>query len=170
MMKKSLLCGAVIAAMFSVSAGAQTCASPLTWTPDTNGAPTLTGDTCNGGETGILSICEAASDGHGHAYVARITSAAAGTYTNVTVQNSGFTAYVAVVPTSATGACNGGGDTGHCVTSGDTATPIQHANVPDGDYFLIISNSGVDLPAACGAFTLTANGTLPVTLQDFSVI
>lgn len=171
-MKSALLVAALVLGGFAASAGAQTCASPQSWNPSPQGDPVWTGDTCQGGETGLLSLCQAAQDGHGHAYVARITSAAAGTYQNIQITNSGFTAFVGLVPVSAAGACNSdqGGDTGQCVTTGDTATAIQHANVADGEYYLFISNSGVDTATACGSFTLTADGSLPVTLKEFTVI
>lgn len=170
-MKINLLCGAVLGLVFSASAGAQSCATPVTtWHPDAAGSPTLSGNTCDaGGETGLLSLCEGAADAAGKAYVAKISSAAAGTYTTISLTNTGFLGYMAVVDTTATGACNGAGDTGHCVTNGDIGTAVTHAAVPDGSYYLIVSNSGVDTPAKCGPFTLTANGTLPVTLQNFTV-
>jgi hypothetical protein len=170
-MKINLLCGAVLAVVFSASAGAQSCGTAVTtWHPDAAGTPTLSGNTCDaGGETGLLSLCEGASDAAGKAYVAQINSAAAGSYTTISLTNSGFTGYMAVVSTAAAGACNGAGDTGHCTTNGDAVSPVQHTNVPDGSYYLIVSNSGVDTTASCGPFTLTANGTLPVTLQNFTV-
>lgn len=157
------------ASLLSSSAFAQTCASPVAWTPGQNGAPAYSGDLCTGGETGILSLCEQAQDAHGHAYVLRFTSSNAATYTTITINNTGFTAYMALVNTSVAGACNGGGDTGHCATTGDINTPIQHANVPPGDYYLIVSNSGADQNTACGPFTIDINGT-PVMLQSFEVI
>lgn len=170
-MKFNILCGAVLATLFSVGANAQSCATPdNTWRPNAAGLPTLSGNTCDASsETGILSLCEAAQDAHGHAYVLTVPSAALGSYTTISLTNSGFTGYIAVVDVTAAGACNGSGDTGHCVTAGDISTPIQHVNVPDANYYLIVSNSGVDSPAACGPFTLTANGTLPVKLQNFTV-
>lgn len=171
-MKRNLICGAVLAVIFSASAGAQTCGSPvMTWHPDVAGSPTLPGSTC-GNETGILSLCELAQDAHSQAYVAQITPQALGTFTTISIGNVvGFTAYMALVDTTAATPCNGGGDTGHCTTSGDDATPITHAALVDGhSYYLIVSNSGVaDTNTSCGTFVLTANGTLPVTLQNFTV-
>lgn len=171
-MKLNLLCSAVLVTMFSVSANAQDCAGPVTtWHPDATGTPTLTGNTCDvGSELGIISLCESGADAHGHAFVALITPQAAGTFTTISLTNSGFTGYMAVVATNAATPCNGSGDTGHCTTAGDTATPITHAALTDAQaYYLIVSNALNDAPTACGPFTLTANGTLPVTLQNFTV-
>ena len=172
-MKLNLLCGAALVAMFSLTANAQSCASPDTsWQPNAAGTPPLSGSTCTAGtETGILSLCGNNASAAGHAYVAQITPQATGTFTTISLSGvSGFTGYMAVVNVAAAGACNGGGDTGACQTSGDIATPIQHANVTNGTTcYLIVSNSGSDAATACGTFTLTANGTLPVTLQNFTV-
>jgi len=173
-MKLKAICGATaLLAMMSVTAHAQSCSAPITtWHPNTAGTPSFTANTCDPGmETGIVSVCQNANQAAGHAAVFQFTPQASGTFTTITISGvSGFTAYVAVVPTSATGACNGGGDTGACVTSGDTATPLQHALIPNGvPYYLIVSNSNLDPSTACGPFTLTANGTLPVSLTNFTV-
>lgn len=172
-MKFGLICGAVLAAVFSVSANAQSCTSPAQWAPDTTGSPPLQGDTCSAAaETGIVSLCGGNATAYGHAYVLKYSPTAEATYTTITLSGvSGFSGYIGVVKTTATGACNGGGDTGNCVTSGDAATPIQSVNVPAGSsYYLIVSNSGAsDDASSCGTFTLTANGTLPVSLQSFTV-
>lgn len=172
-MKFNLLCGAALAAMFSLTANAQSCASPnTTWQPNLAGTPPINGDTCPAGtETGIVSLCGGGQSAAGHAYVLKITPEAAGTFTTISLSAvTGFTGYMGVVNVAATGACNGGGDTGTCQTSGDAANPVQHTNLTNGvTYYLIVSNSGPDAATACGTFTLTANGTLPVTLQNFSV-
>lgn len=173
-MKLTLICGAALAAIFSLSAGAQSCASPnTTWQPNAAGTPPINGDTCAAGtETGIVSLCGGGQSAAGHAYVVKFTAQAAGTFTTISLSAvTGFTGYMGVVNVATAGACNGGGDTGTCQTSGDATNPVQHANLANGtSYYLIVSNSGSDAATACGTFTLTANGTLPVTLQDFSVI
>jgi hypothetical protein len=175
-MKLNLLCGSmVLAAMFSVTANAQSCASPnTTWhpTPTNPGVPPINGDTCAAGtETGIVSLCGNNASAAQHAYVVKFTPQAAGTFTTITLSAvTGFTGYIGVVNAATVGACNGGGDTGACQTTGDAATPVQHALLTNGtQYFLIVSNSGADTAASCGTFTLTADGSLPVTLQNFTV-
>lgn len=175
-MKLNLLCGAAaLAAMMSVTANAQSCASPnSTWhpTPTNPGVPAINGDTCAAGtETGIVSLCSNANQAAGHAYVLTFTPTGSGTFSTITLSAvTGFTGYMAVVPTASAGACNGGGDTGSCTTSGDNATPIQHALLAnDTPYYLIVSNSNLDAGTACGTFTLTADGSLPVSLVNFTI-
>jgi hypothetical protein len=171
-MKFNLLCGAALVALFSASAGAQTCAAPdTTWHPDTTGTPALSGSTC-GHETGLISACESNFGAPGAAYVAQVSTAAAGTYTSIAVGGgAGYTATLYVVSSTNPNPtpCNtgGNGDTGHCTTSSSAA--VQAANIPPGSYYLIVTGADFDAQGACGAFTLTANGSLPVTLQDFTV-
>lgn len=171
-MKLNLLCGTLLSALFSMSAGAQTCASPDTsWHPDTLGMPTLSGSTCLH-ETGLISACESTFGAPKEAYVAQINTSAAGTFTTIAV--SGGPAFAATLyavnTTSSPTPCNSsvaGGDTGHCQTS--SSVSITHANLPPASYFLIVTGADFDTAGACDTFTLTANGTLPVTLQNFTV-
>jgi hypothetical protein len=174
-MKVNVLCGALLAVAFSASAGAQTCASPVTtWHPDAGGSPDLAGSTC-GNETGILSTCSGANGAPSKAYVARVTIAAQpqGSFNGITLTDTSggaFHALLAVVPASSP--CpDGSGDVSPCATSGDTANPVQHTNISPGDYFLIVTGNDLDIGAVpgCGTFTLHADGTLPVTLQGFTV-
>lgn len=170
-MKRKLLCGAALAALFSVSAGAQTCASPdTTWRPDPTGTPPLVGTTC-GHETGILSACQANFGAPQQAYVAKITPQATGTFQNIAITGgAGYNIAVYVVDAAGAGACNGGGDTGVCKTSGSASSPIKHANLTDGNsYYVIVTGADFDPANACGPFQLKADGSLPVTLQDFTV-
>jgi hypothetical protein len=172
-MKLNLLCGAALAALFSVSAGAQTCASPvLTWHPDATGNPDLPGSTC-GNETGILSTCDGGNGAPGAAYVAQVVIAAQpnGSFNSIAlVDDSGGAFHGILAAVNQTVGCVGGtGDTGHCTTSGDTTFPIQHTNLAPGTYNLIVTGNDLDAPGACGAFHLHADGTLPVTLQNFTV-
>lgn len=168
-MKFSLLGGALVA-MLSMSANAQTCGSPDTsWHPDTTGTPTLNGSTC-AHETTLISACQGGFGAPGAAYVAQVTTAASGTYTNIAVtgDTAAYTPTLYVVRTSIAGACDtAGGDTGTCQTSSSIA--VQAANIPAGDYYLIVTGADFDSQGACGSFTLTANGSLPVTLQSFTV-
>ena len=166
-MKLNLLYGAIaLSALFSASAGAQTCASPATWNPDTSGVPVLSGTTCGpGNETGIISVCQGGFGAPAAAYIAQINVAAAGTYTNITFTNgAGYSLAAFVVPTSS--GCN---TDANCTASGDAGSPMLHGDTPPGSYYLIITGADFDPAGACGTFTATANGTLPVTLQSFSV-
>jgi len=169
-MKFNLICGAALAALFSASVGAQTCGSPDdSWHPDASGSPVLAGTTC-GAETALISACQGGFGSPGAAYVARVTTTAEGTYSQIAVggDTGSFTPTLYVVRTSVAGACDtAGGDTGTCQTSSSIAA--QAANIPPGQYYLIVTGADFDAPGSCGAFTLTANGTLPVSLQSFTV-
>jgi hypothetical protein len=167
-MKRNLLCGAVaLAVLFSASAGAQTCAAPdTTWHPDTTGTPSLTGTTC-GHESGIISVCQGAGGAPAAAYVAQINIADApdGSFTNIDFTGgAGYTISAYLVPTAS--GCNADAA---CTTVGDGTTDMLHTDIPAGSYYLIITGADFDAPNACGTFTAAANGTLPVTLQSFTV-
>ena len=171
-MKLVKLCGAVVAALFGASAGAQTCASPdMSWHPDTTGDPPLLTSTC-GHETGLISACEGGFTITGSVYVARVSLIPEATYTQVAVGGDGsFTPNLYVVRTSVAGACDfdnpGGGDTGACQTASSIA--VLAINIPPGEYFFIVGKSDFDPEGACGNFTLTSNGNFPVSLQSFTV-
>ncbi|HEY6941365.1 hypothetical protein [Dokdonella sp.] len=167
-MKRNLLCGATaLAALFSMSAGAQTCASPDTsWHPDAAGTPALSGTTC-GHEAGIISVCQGAGGAPAAAYVAQVTIADApgGSFTNIDFTGgAGYAISAYLVPTSS--GCNADAA---CTTVGDATTNMLHGDIPAGSYFLIITGADFDAPGACGPFTAAADGTLPVTLQSFTV-
>jgi hypothetical protein len=167
-MKRNLLCGAVaLAVLFSASAGAQTCAAPdTTWHPDTTGTPSLTGTTC-GHESGIISVCQGAGGAPAAAYVAQINIADApdGSFTNIDFTGgAGYTISAYLVPTAS--GCNADAA---CTTVGDATTDMLHADIPAGSYYLIITGADFDAPNSCGTFSAVANGTLPVTLQSFTV-
>lgn len=160
----SAIGGAVLAALFSVSASAQTCAAPASWTPDTTGTPTLQGTTC-GHESGITSVCQATFGAPGAAFVALVNIADTGTFTNIAFTGGAGYTYSAYFVPQATG-CN---TDGACTTSTSGATPARHTNLPAGQYYMIVTGADFDAPNACGTFTATADGTLPVTLQSFTV-
>lgn len=168
-MKLNLLCGAIaLATLFSASAGAQTCASPDTdWHPNTSGSPSLSGSTC-GHETGIISTCQTNFGAPGAAYVALINVALAGTFTNITYTNGAGYSLAAYFVPQASG-CNTDAACTATGSAGGGAADTLHADLPPGQYYMIITGADFDAPGACGDFTATANGTLPVTLQSFSV-
>jgi hypothetical protein len=56
-----------------------------------------------------------------------------------------------------------------CVATGDTSSPIALAGVGAGTFFLSVSAAAAEAANACGAFSLTTNGTFPVSLQSVSV-
>ena len=167
-MKRNLLLttlgGVVLAGLFSASASAQTCAAPASWTPDTTGDPILAGSTC-GNETGIAAACNDAFGAPSAAFVAQINVAAEGTFNNIDFTGgAGYTIAAYLVP-SASGCGNFA-----CTTTGDETTDMLHGDIGPGSYYLIITGADFDAQGACGTFTAAADGTLPVTLQDFSII
>lgn len=171
-MKFNLVLAALASAAFSMSAGAQTCAAPASWNPATNGAPDLTGTTC-GHEDGIASTCSGANGAPQKAFVAKVSVSAEGTFTGITLTDNSSGAFhplLAVVPASSP--CpDASGDVSPCTTSGDSSNPVQHAVIGPGSYYLIVTGNDLDIGATpgCGAFTLHADGTLPVSLQSFTV-
>ena len=167
-MKRNLLLstlgGVVLAGMFSASASAQTCAAPAAWNPDVAGTPTLAGSTC-GNEGGIAATCNDAFGAPSAAFVAQIDVAAAGTFTNIDFTGgAGYTIAAYLVPSA-----NGCGNFA-CTTTGDETTDMLHADIGPGSYYLIITGADFDAQGACGDFIAAANGSLPVTLQDFTII
>jgi len=82
---------------------------------------------------------------------------------------TGFNPYVAFMSGAAcnsldTCATNNAENSGNAQTN---VTVGPTANAPAGTYFLVITDAGA--AANCGPFTVALAGTLPVTLQKFSV-
>jgi hypothetical protein len=147
-------------ALSSPSARAQTCASPFQWRFGV--FPAVQGTTC-GHETGITGLC-AATNAPGQAFVAVVTIDAGGMFTDIVFTGgSGYTIATGLVPVA-----SGCGD--HpCTTVGDGTTHMIHPDIPPGQYYLIVTGADFDTPGACGPFTMSVNGSFPVTLQAFSV-
>jgi hypothetical protein len=147
------------------AAFAQTCGTPGTWTPDTTGQPTVSADTCTSPDDVALYCNILDSQGKGDA-VWSITLADTRTATSIAVTGAaaGFnpTAYLY------TGACAAGGG---CQQTGSVGSnvPLSTAQAPSGTYFLAASAAAADGVGACGTVTLAADGTFPVSLQNFSV-
>jgi len=164
----SMIGAAVFSAALSMSAqAAQDCAAPdITWNPDAAGSPALSGTTC-GHESGITTVCGSNFNAPAAAYVALINVTAAGSFTTITFANTSGGAFTLATyfVAQATG-CN---TNGTCTTSGSTATTAKHANLGPGAYYMIVTGADFDNAGACGTFTATANGTLPVSLQSFTV-
>lgn len=153
-----------IAAMLaSTPALAQTCASPTRILTDAAGFPALQGTTC-GHETSITSICGAMFGTPGQAWVGVLDVVAAATFNSMTFTGGvGYTMVAYLIPQA-----SGCGDF-DCTTSADRGSPMRHVNIPPGSYYLIVTGADFDAPNACGAFTMTRDGWLPVALQAFSV-
>lgn len=147
------------------AASAQTCGSPSSWTPDASGQPTVSADTCTSPDDVALYCNILDSQGKGDAvWTVDLADGRTATTIAVTGAAAGFnpTAYLY------TGACAAGGG---CQQTGSVGSdvPVTTAAAPSGTYFLAASAAASDGTGACGTVTLAANGTFPVSLQNFSV-
>ncbi|QBB71364.1 hypothetical protein ELE36_13935 [Pseudolysobacter antarcticus] len=169
----SSACAFVPAAAFAVGG---TCAAPDTTTL-VGPTPTASGTTCGNGNQ-VDAFCGGAQVVSNQPQVIyQITLSAPGTGGRATsIAFTGATANTATWhPTMYlySGTClNGGG----CVQTGVVgAGGANITTVAAGTYFLAVGGSQIDATdaaggaAACGAFQIGANGTLPVALQSFSV-
>lgn len=144
----------------------QTCASPSTWIPDAAGAPAQSGTTC-GGTDSVSLFCGALDSAGKPDVVYRYWLAPAGPQrTSTTIIISGGGAGFTPTMNMYSDACN---TADACVQNGDPTSPIPLAAVPGGTYFLAVSATAFDAAGACGAFSMTTNGTFPVSLQTFTV-
>jgi len=163
-MKRNLLVASLaFGTLFSLSAAAQTCGGPTTWQPPAGGS-NVSGSTC-GGDTTAAGYCGGNLDAPGPAYVIRSDFAAGRTFGTITL--TGGAGYDAVMYISSlAGGC---GTNAACTATGDTGAGIPTGDVPDGQYFIVVTAATFDNPASCGAFVITSDGSFPVTLQDFTV-
>jgi hypothetical protein len=153
-MKRVLLASAMLA--FGANAFAQTCASPLPILSDSVAA----GDTCTAGNDlpGYGSIGSPQNEII-YSFVAQ------GANANVALAHTGapFGATMFVMPSP----CSLSTDP---IAFGDFTTPMAVNGLTDGQTYYLIVTADPGGPAnACGAFTATVTGTLPVELQSFSV-
>jgi hypothetical protein len=157
--------GVVAACAVGAPASAQTCASPQAWQPDVLGE-TLVGDTCAGDNTATNPFCGSAHARPGPIYVVRSTFNAGRTFTSITTGGATATFNPVIYFTSAAGGCGANQET--CTISGGDV-PITSADVPDGDWLIMVSAADIDPDGACGTFQLISNGSFPVTLTNFTV-
>ncbi|HEY6941368.1 hypothetical protein [Dokdonella sp.] len=156
---------ALLVGVCALPVAAQTCASPEVWHVFPGGTPPLTGTTC-GHETGIISVCQGAGSAPAQAFVVGgLTVTADAPFTQIDFTGGGgYTLSAYLVPQSS--GCNADAA---CTTVGDGSTNMLHGDIPPGTYYLIITGADFDPPNACGPFTASADGPLPVTLLGFSV-
>ncbi|HEY2396458.1 MAG TPA: hypothetical protein VGH81_10840 [Rudaea sp.] len=159
---------AIVPAVVYASGG--TCGSPSANMQDGSD----TGNTCtdSGAANQVDAFCtgvQVVSNQPQEIYT--VTLAAAGpdrTATQISVSSATSTGTFNPTLYLYTGTCaNGGG----CVQTGTASSPMDLTGVAAGTYLLAIGGSQLDASAAtaCGDFNITANGTLPVKLQSFSV-
>lgn len=169
-MKLNLIATLAFGSLLSTSALAQTCASPQLWQPDGAGAPTISGTTC-GGDTTAGGYCGGNFDAPGPAYVIKSSFASPHTATSMTLSGGAAGFDPVIYMSAASSPC---GANAACGATTDTGTPINvtdgTGDVQNGEWYIIVTAASIDGANACGAFTLTANGTFPVSLQNFDVI
>jgi len=148
----------------SVAAHAQTCANPAPYQGIGGPGPTLTGTTC-GGDTTAAGFCGGNLDAPGPAYVIQMFLDGTRTFTAFYLTGgAGYDAIFLVSPVSA-----GCGTNAACTATGDSGSPIPAGDVPDGEFYLIVTAATFDAPGACGTFTVTRDGALPIELQEFTI-
>ncbi len=161
----------LLGGMFSLSAvaqntGAGTCADPFVWAPDASGAPTITGTTC-GKETADVAFCNSTFNAPGPAFVIQAHFDSSRTFTDFgfVTTGAGYTPALYMTPVSGGCAANA-----NCTATGDSTNPIPTGDVPNGDFYIIITAATFDGTGSCGEFTFVSDGTFPVELQSFDVI
>ncbi|MEO8671876.1 MAG: hypothetical protein ABI411_11215 [Tahibacter sp.] len=155
-----------ITALFCVSGGpvlAQSCASPSV-IPLVGSTHIATGDTCAGANQ-LGTLCGAFSSPEND-IIYRFNIDATRVGTSFTLSTSTGTWNPAMLYLS--GSC-GGGVSCTDVADNNGAGASETMSVPTalGAYYLVITSSPGT--GGCGAFTVQANGRLPVALQHFSV-
>jgi len=150
---------------FAGFAQAQTCASPLIFQPSPAGTPTVTDTTCNGETDMGGGFCQSAFNAPGPGFILQSTFAPNRTFSTIAFSGGSGYDLAAYVVAQANG-CN---TNGACQTTGDATTPLQSGDIPDGTYYIIVTAADFDAAGACGPFIVVSNGSVPVTMQSFSV-
>lgn len=164
-MRKALLVASIAlgGVMASGSVFAQTCASPLPIQSNTSALP---GDTCAAGNP-FPSFPGGIPSGHNDVVYSFVAQGANAT---INVQGQGtLTApgWVVLAPCDAVN--------GNIVASGSnaggSASGVVNGLTDGTTYYLVVTTDpGAGQPDTnCGAYTVTVNGTLPVSVKSFSV-
>jgi hypothetical protein len=154
-MKKFAL-GLTVLALGMGNAFAQTCAAPLA----INSNSDVSGDTCTASNTlpGYGGISSPQSE-----IVYSFVAEGADAVISLAETGTPFGGTVVLMPSP----CSSSTD---IIAAGDFSTPMAVNGLTDGaTYYVIVTADPGGPSAACGAFTLNVNGTLPVELQSFSV-
>jgi len=169
-----LLVGICALSPTALYASGGTCGSPDTTHFQSGATPSDSGNTCTDNAGGAVANQVASFCGGGQIvanqpqeiYQVVLTAAGGGRATSISITGGSAT----FNPTLYlyTGTCaNGGG----CVATGTPGNAADISGVGAGTYFMAVGGNQTDPQdaTACGAFTINANGTLPVKLQSFSV-
>lgn len=170
-LNKSLLALCMVVGMAG-SAAAQTCASPGAFNYATPTAPAVSGDTCSG-TSFFGDICDDTfpSPSNDAIYAFNINSAGPAGYTatsiSLTTSSASFNPIIAILgpgtPCASSTPCLRSASSGG-VGAGET---VNAGGLANGAYFLLVS--GDPGSTTCGAFTVSANGSLPVQLKNFAI-
>lgn len=165
----AIVLGAIVAGTSSMSASAAlTCGSPTDWQPPASG-DSVSATTClpSGDDSGSALICGGLHDRKGPVAVYHSNFTSGRTFTTISLSGgaAGFDPVMYMTP--AAGGCGANQET--CNPSGDSGVPMLTADVPNGDWLIFVTAADINNAGACGDFTLTANGSFPVTLTNFSV-
>jgi len=154
---------AMLASLTAVPLQAQTCAAPQAWQPGTDGLPLFAGSTCSGENNNGGGFCAGSFPAPGAAFILQLHLGPNRTFSQMSVQSGGAGASQTIYVSSVSAGC---GTDAACVASGPA---IRSQDVPDGDWYFIITADATSPNGACGAFTLVSDGSLPVALQAFSI-
>ena len=142
---------ALSCALVAGEAAAQSCASPGVWAPSPDHV-TYDGTTCGQGSIGP-GICEDLYDNPGPDYTVRVYVGP--TTTKITLSGAAGFAPVMYMSDSVDGCADG-----HCVSMGDTFSPIDMTFYPPGYHFITVTAAPSDSPGDCGFFSLSMDGDL----------
>ncbi len=145
---------------------AQTCAAPAPVAFPNNGGATLSGTTC-GGDTTAAGYCAGNFDAPGPAYVFQATFDDTRTFTHIDLDGgaAGFDPVVYLSPVA-----SGCGTNGPCSATGDATVDLLAGDIPNGDWFIVVTAATINGPGSCGIFTLTSDGSVPVGLRSFEIL
>lgn len=157
---------ALAVALFGVAgiAAAQDCPGTLTLNYSNPSAPSASGTTCGAGDP-IDQYCAGQDSASKPDVVFKLTLAAEGaqrTATSISFTDAASWSRGMFLFNDANCIIADG-----CVRT--NASAINLAGVPGGNYYLSISATSASAAGTCGPFGIVANGSLPVTVQSFSV-
>lgn len=155
-MKVKVLLLAMVAAGFSVGAMAQTCDAPLPIASNS----TATGDLCTASNTlpGYGGIGSPQAE-----IIYAFEAQGADAVISLAETGAPFGATMVLMPTP----CHSSTDV---IAIGDFANPMVIGGLTDGAMYYVIVTGDPGGPAdACGGFSATVDGTLPVNLQNVTV-
>lgn len=160
-MKKILITLSMVAGFgFASSSFAQSCAAPLPIGSAGSANAVKTGDTCTAtNQLSSFGLVPSPQNDIIYSFVAQSANATIALSANAAAW--GGTVYLMPSPCA---------DATDIINGGNSAAPMAVTGLTNGaTYYVIMSGDPGGAANACGPFTLTVTGTLPVSLQGFSV-